>query len=226
MPALSTLPSCLVTDSDAQHHLPEPIPMRVGDNDRQQVVHRLEQAYSEGRLTLEEFSERTSAAWAAKTTGDLAPLTHDLPTGPIATSTPAVLPGAPLQPVHGLEPAERSTTVAIMGGRDVKGRWRPARRNNVVAVMGGATLDLRAAEFNGPEIAITYYALMGGGEIIVPEGVRVEFAGGFAFMGGHSENIADVPTVPGTPVVRIKVFALMGGVDIKSRPVVKRAGSD
>jgi hypothetical protein len=197
--------------------------MRIGDNDRQQIVHRLEQAYAEGRLTLEEFSERTAAAWEARTTHDLVPLTHDLPAHPGAVTVPAPVTHSAVLPPSASEPPERSTTVAIMGGRDVKGRWRPARHNNVVAVMGGATLDLRGAEFSGPQINITFYALMGGGEIIVPEGVRVEFAGGFALMGGHSENIADVPPIPGTPVVRVRVFALMGGVDIKSRPAIKRA---
>lgn len=196
--------------------------MRVGDNDRQQIVHRLEQAYAEGRLTLEEFSERTAAAWAAKTTHDLVPLTKDLPAVG-HTTAPVPLPASTdFSIAPGTEPPPSSTTIAIMGGRDVKGRWRPARHNKVVAIMGGANLDLRHAEFNGPEIAISYFALMGGGEIIVPEGVRVE-VGGFAFMGGHSENIADVPVVPGTPVVKVKIFALMGGVDIKSKPPIKRS---
>lgn len=202
---------------------PEPIPMRIGDQDRQVVVHRLEQAFAEGRLTLEEFSERTAAAWAAKTTSDLVPLTTDLPAvqDNSAPAVPAPAPGGEFAPAAH-PPPERSTTVAIMGGREVKGRWRPARRNNVIAIMGGATLDLRGAEFSGPEISINYYAWMGGGEIIVPEGVRVEYAGGICLMGGHSEKIADVPPVPGTPVVRVKVFALMGGVEIKSKPVKRR----
>jgi hypothetical protein len=203
----------------------EPVPMRIGDQDRQLVVHRLEQAFSEGRLTLEEFSDRTADAWAARTTADLVPLTTDLPAvqGNPGQRAPAPIP-APSSEIamSAHPPAERSTTVAIMGGREVKGRWRPARRNNVIAIMGGATLDLRGAEFSGPEIAINYYAWMGGGEIIVPEGVRVEYAGGFCLMGGHSENIADVPPIAGTPVVRVRIFALMGGVEIKSKPAHKR----
>jgi hypothetical protein len=215
-----------VSEIEAHGGANEPVPMRIGDQDRQVVVHRLEQAFSEGRLTLEEFSERTADAWAARTTADLMPLTTDLPA---VRGSGAVQPAPAPVPVQSSDfalsahpPAETSTTVAIMGGREVKGRWRPARRNNVIAIMGGATLDLRGAEFSGPEIAINYYAWMGGGEIIVPEGVRVEYAGGFCLMGGHSENIADVPPIPGTPVVRVKIFALMGGVEIKSKPAHKR----
>lgn len=54
--------------------------MRVSDADREQVCARLREAFAEGRLTTEEFHERTATALAAKTDADLRPLTVDLPT--------------------------------------------------------------------------------------------------------------------------------------------------
>jgi hypothetical protein len=56
--------------------------IRASDKDREDVVTVLRDAYSEGRLTLDEFDERTSAAYAAKTWGDLRELTADLPAQP------------------------------------------------------------------------------------------------------------------------------------------------
>lgn len=53
--------------------------VRASDADRDAVVERLQRALSQGRLTMEEFDERTAAAYAAKTHGDLAVLTRDLP---------------------------------------------------------------------------------------------------------------------------------------------------
>jgi hypothetical protein len=53
--------------------------VRASDADREAVVRRLQTALHQGRLTVEEFDERVAAAWAAKTYGDLAELTHDLP---------------------------------------------------------------------------------------------------------------------------------------------------
>ena len=58
--------------------------MRISDADRERVCALLREAFAEGRLTTEEFHERTGAALAAKTDADLAPLTSDLPT-PAAT---------------------------------------------------------------------------------------------------------------------------------------------
>jgi hypothetical protein len=57
--------------------------IRASDNDRERVVTALRDAFTEGRLTLDEFEERTSAAYAARTWGDLRALTDDLPAPPV-----------------------------------------------------------------------------------------------------------------------------------------------
>jgi hypothetical protein len=53
--------------------------IRASDADRERVVELLRQNNAEGRITSEEFDERMSAAYAAKTMGALAELTTDLP---------------------------------------------------------------------------------------------------------------------------------------------------
>jgi hypothetical protein len=58
-------------------------PIRASDRERESVVDVLRDAYTDGRLTLEEFEERTSAAYASKTWVDLRELTGDLPVEPV-----------------------------------------------------------------------------------------------------------------------------------------------
>ena len=58
-------------------------PIRASDADRDVVVTALREAYTAGRLDIEEFDERMSAAYASKTWGDLRKLTVDLPTQPL-----------------------------------------------------------------------------------------------------------------------------------------------
>ncbi|HEX4831377.1 MAG TPA: DUF1707 domain-containing protein [Trebonia sp.] len=71
--------------------------IRASDRDRDAVVAVLRDAYSEGRLTLEEFQERTTTAYAGTTWGDLRELTTDLPVQPVlgAELPPEVHPDAP-----------------------------------------------------------------------------------------------------------------------------------
>jgi hypothetical protein len=69
--------------------------MRASDRDRQQVVDRLRGGLEEGRLNLDEFTDRTGLAFHAVTYGDLVPLCADLPApGPVTAAGPATAAGA------------------------------------------------------------------------------------------------------------------------------------
>jgi Domain of unknown function (DUF1707)/Cell wall-active antibiotics response 4TMS YvqF len=175
--------------------------LRASDADRDRTVSRLRENLVEGRLTLEEFSERVDAAHASRTLAELEALTRDLP----AKTAPA--------------PQRKPTrwSVAVMGGVERKNRWRVPESTYAIAIMGGCELDLRRAEIESSEVEITAVAVMGGVDIIVPEGVPVEVTG-FALMGGKDENIKDVPLLPGAPLIRVRAFALMGGVSVRSKP--------
>jgi len=68
--------------------------MRASDRDRQQVVDRLRGGLEEGRLSMDEFTDRTGLAFRAVTYGDLAPLCADLPAaGPVIAASVAPAAG-------------------------------------------------------------------------------------------------------------------------------------
>jgi len=58
-------------------------PIRASDQERENVVDVLRDAFTDGRLTFDEFEERTAAAYSAKTWTDLRELTSDLPAHPL-----------------------------------------------------------------------------------------------------------------------------------------------
>ena len=51
----------------------------ASDAERDAVVDRLRRALSQGRLTLDEYDARVASAYEARTRGELAALTQDLP---------------------------------------------------------------------------------------------------------------------------------------------------
>ena len=159
---------------------------------------------SEGRLTLDEFSDRVGRALAATTRADLDAVVDDLPTQ-----------SAPI-PDNRRRRATR-WVVAVMSGATRKGRWRTGSSITAVAIMGGAELDFRQAEIDAPEVVVTAFALMGGIDIVVPEGIEVELTG-MPIMGGKHIRVADVPILPGSPRIVIRAFPIMGGVTVRSRP--------
>jgi uncharacterized membrane protein len=57
--------------------------MRAASADRERAVDVLKAGFAEGRLTQEEYNDRMGRAYAARTYGELAELTADLPIGPL-----------------------------------------------------------------------------------------------------------------------------------------------
>jgi hypothetical protein len=60
----------------------------ASDTEREQAVARLRHASAEGRLTLEELTARTDAAYSARTHGELVRVTADLPAAAEAPAQP------------------------------------------------------------------------------------------------------------------------------------------
>jgi hypothetical protein len=57
--------------------------MRASSADRERAVDVLKAGFAEGRLTQDEYNDRMGRAYAARTYGELAALTADLPAGPL-----------------------------------------------------------------------------------------------------------------------------------------------
>jgi Domain of unknown function (DUF1707)/Cell wall-active antibiotics response 4TMS YvqF len=190
--------------------------MRVSDADREQAAEVLRAAAGQGRISMDELDERLELAYGAKTYADLAAVTRDLPQD-----------GAALSPAGGAVPASRiggtprnKFSIAIMSGARRKGSWVLPRQYVAVAVMGGIELDLREARYSEPEVTLHAYTLMGSVQITVPEDVEVDVSG-LAFMGGFDHR-ATGPGVPGGPRVRVIGFAMMGGVEVRRKPLKKK----
>ncbi len=179
----------------------EPV-LLASDAERDRTVELLRRETVDGRLTLEEFAQRMGSAYEARTREQLDELTRDLP------AEPATVPAR--------RRASAKWIVAVMGGADRRGRFRLGARTNVVTVMGGANLDLRQAELEGPDVTITVLSVMGGANLIVPEGVDVDLTG-FSIMGGRGYRRGRQSLPPGAPVVRVRAFSIMGGVSVVTK---------
>lgn len=229
------------------HGNPDPdrnIPaVRASDAERHDTARILQEAFSEGRLTVAEFDERTSQAYQARFQTELAQLTVDLSParqvvdprpdlcadGAGRSDTPAEMDArraydrAPVRRVTG--ETGTSASIAVMGGCDRTGVWTIAENHTAVAVMGGITIDLRRANLQSAAITIRVFAVWGGVEILVPDDLHLVMDG-FGLMGGFAEDpstwkqdprpVRQAP--PGAPTVRVTGLALMGGVGVRRVP--------
>jgi hypothetical protein len=185
--------------------------IRVSDAERDAVVRTLGEHASVGRLTLEELEERSGRALTAKTRGDLAVLTSDLPApGDVTAGPTSSAPVArPRRPVRWI--------VGLIGGGIHSGRFRAVGSINVAGLISGAVIDLRNAEIEGGELTINSFALISGADVYVPDTVEVE-TGGFSLLGGVDQEGSLREPRPGAPVIRIRGFALLGGSTVYRVP--------
>ncbi|MGW7415769.1 DUF1707 SHOCT-like domain-containing protein [Streptomyces sp. NPDC054863] len=199
--------------------LPE---LRASDADRERIAEVLRDAVAEGRLDMEEFDERLGAAYTSRTQAELQLLVRDLPVS--AGAAPTVLPAhAAGGAGDGVEawsgrvgvPATSKGAFAFWGGFKRWGQWSVARRFTAFAMWGGGEIDLREARFEDREVVIRCITIMGGIVVKVPPELTVQVSG-IGIMGDFDDKATGQGT-PGSPMVKVTGFALMGGVGVERK---------
>jgi DUF1707 SHOCT-like domain len=161
----------------------------------------------QGRLTLEEFSERVELAYRARSTGDLEAASAALPVARIGATR-----RGPMR-----------ATIGFFAHVVRRGRLRLARFSVVFGGFADVDLDLREAEITSDRTSITAFLLFGNVDVYVPEGgVAVDATGLTVF--GHRRDWGRDTAPPGSPVLRVRVFALFGTADVWRVPTELKGG--
>ena len=147
---------------------PEDLPreasqLRASHEDRDAVIETLRVAAGDGRLTAEELDERLEIAFSAKTYGELAVLTGDLPVSP---GTSAVAPASKPKEVVRIDC--RSGHVA----RD--GQWVIPRRMEVKVTSGHVKLDLTNAVISHRVLDVEVDVRSGHLNIVTKPGIAID----------------------------------------------------
>lgn len=211
--------------------------IRASDGEREATAEHLRRSFSDGRLTLAEFDERTTRAYGAVFRSDLDELIRDL--APVHRPPHPAEPRPPLprptdnrpEPRYESPPVQRvsgeagpAASVAIMGGTARSGPWTVPEKHTAVLVMGGGELDLTRASLQSHEVTIRVFAFMGGIEIVVPDDLHLD-VDGIGFMGYFGEDTDDADDAhlvrqppPGAPRVRVTGLAVWAGVSVRRAP--------
>jgi Domain of unknown function (DUF1707)/Cell wall-active antibiotics response 4TMS YvqF len=170
--------------------------LRASDADRDRTIEALAAANAEGRLSLEEYSQRSEAALTARTFGDLAGLTADLP---------ASQPGD-VVPV----PAK---ITAVLGNESRKGPWVVPPHLDVRSVLGDCHLEMEQAVIRQRVTTIDAKVRFGSVSIYVPDGTDVRMTGR-AILSAKSSELRGEPK-PGAPVIVVRCDLFCGAVTVR-----------
>lgn len=180
--------------------------VRASDAERQVVINQLNDAFSAGRLTLDEFNDRISSAYSARTRSDLNMLVTDLPSAPQTHPTGGHASTG--------DTGRTQWHVSPIGGLKRRGAWRMPREIVSITLIGGADLDFRDAKLEAPEVTLTKISLIGGVDLRVPSGMRVDVQG-FSLLGGTNVDLDDTVDA-NAPTVVVRAFSLLGGVKARN----------
>jgi Domain of unknown function (DUF1707) len=179
--------------------------LRASHVDRDRVVELLRVAAGDGRLTAEELDVRLEAALTARTYGELAALTTDLPTVPTSA------PGAPV-------PEPKDLARIHCHGSSVKrnGHWLVPQRLDVRVTGGSVTLDFTEAVISQSSLLIDAYVSEGRLTLVTKPGVLVdtdEVAAERSYVKVRAHGGPEVPVI-----LRIQVSGKVSGGHITARP--------
>jgi Domain of unknown function (DUF1707) len=183
-------------DPDREQAQPGNSLVRASDADRDRTVEALAAASAEGRLSLEEYSERSGAALVARTLGELTGLTADLPAPPASDAAPV--------------PAQ---ITAVLGNESRKGPWVVPPHLVVRSVLGDCHLEMQQAVIRQHVTTIDATVRFGSMTVFVPDGIDVRLTGR-AVLGAKSSELQGEP-VPGAPVIVVNCNVLFGSVTVR-----------
>lgn len=178
--------------------------MRVSDAEREHVVGLLQKAVAQGLLNLDEFTERTDIALAAKIRAELNSVLIDLP---------------------GIGQAQVHSAVAIPGGKALElrtrtgnikqtGQWTVPAEIVAECTMGNVTVDFTEARVTTRDIAMRIQCGSGNVTVIVPRGWHVMLEQITTGMGNVINKATD-PADPTMPVLHVSARVGMGNAKIR-----------
>ncbi len=181
--------------------------LRASHEDRDATIELLRVAAGDGRLTAEELDERLELAFNARTYGELATLTADLP---------GTRPASPALPVPPVQPKEVARIDCRSGHAAREGRWVVPKRLEIAVTSGHVRLDLTDAVITHPVLNIDAEIRSGHLRIITRPGISVD-ADDVQVRSGHVKVRApwgsDVPVV-----LHVSVSGKVGSGHLSARP--------
>ncbi|GAA4696514.1 hypothetical protein GCM10023215_38260 [Pseudonocardia yuanmonensis] len=198
--------------------------IRVGDAERGETETWLRTAHVEGRLTLDELSERLERCWSARTRADLDELTEDLPRPgeplvPVAADLPAAPPRTGRRGLA--DRAGKAVGSLVLLGAAVVGVGAVVTADHGTTVFGRTVVQVPAG---ATEVEVG--TLFGRTTVVVPDGVPVTTSGVMVF---GSTDCAAACATAGTATVRpvdVRARGAFGKVEIVTRSEVAAGGLD
>ncbi len=176
--------------------------VRASDREREQVLTILQEAMAQGRITTDEYSERSGQALSARNIGELRQLLVDLPVR-FPGSAPGVVATGDVVEWRG-----------TFGSLERKGVWTVPARIRLYRRMGSVELDFTDAQFTSEVVDIELDIAWGSVELRLPDGAGA-ISDSVVVTAGSVEDKRRNATADGRPQLRIHGTLRWGSLEIR-----------
>jgi hypothetical protein len=133
--------------------MPDEVPRRITEDDREMALRRLQEAFVEGHISREEMDDRLQVALTAETQRDLRSAVASVPDTNVG----------------------RTLRIAATSGRiRRRGAWRVPQVLKIESTYGTVNLDLSRAIIESPVVDIELLLQFGGAKITLPADALVD----------------------------------------------------
>jgi hypothetical protein len=143
---------------------------RASDADRERTASLLQAATADGRVSIGELEQRLDLVYRAKSQGELAAIVEDLRPARLASGTPST-----------------AKDVGVLNGFVRQGHWLVGSKYRATALLSSGVVDLREAQFTGPQTTIHVNSWVSTVYVVVPEDAAV-YVAGTGVLGGFEQD--------------------------------------
>jgi len=178
---------------------------------RDKIIRRLETAYADNKLELDEYERRLELAYRAEYMEDLEVLVHDFP--------------ALQQPMdreidQGFSAADDTVKVALIGDQHLSPEDFYKGRIQTLSILGDVNIDIRRFRNSRDPIRIKIHSFIGDTRIIIPRGMKVKnrlksLLGDYELVRNDEQSPQEEGLEESKDACILEGFSLLGDISIR-----------
>jgi len=178
---------------------------------RDKIIRRLETAYADNKLELDEYERRLELAYRAEYMEDLEVLVHDFP--------------ALQQPMdreidQDISAADDTAKVALIGDQHLSPEDFHNGRIQTLSILGDVNIDIRRFRNSRDPIRIKIHSFIGDTRIIIPRGMKVKnrlksLLGDYELVRNDEQSPQEEGLEESKGTCILEGFSLLGDISIR-----------
>ncbi len=189
---------------------------------RDKILRRLETAYADNKLELDEYEKRLDLAYKAEYIEDLEALVHDFPGFHQSDSREV-----DRYVDKDISDTDDDTKLTIIGDQHLTAEDFSNSRMQSLSILGDVNIDIRRFRNSEEPVRIKLFSLIGDTRIIIPRGMKIKnrsksLLGDYELVRNEEQSPQDERFEESTATCIIEGFSLLGDLSIREEGSKKK----